>query len=751
MTKRKFLLAALIAVTVAAIAAAAALFGGCAAKDDGDHVFFKPEGVASKVYVIKEDKMSRAEREMIVSLQGIVAQKRATIFIEDLDSANENGNTKLWLDDFAEKQNVEVVYVNNAWKMLSMFAGEITDMKYVLYSSPYSSGEVYDLSINHAATIAAVEKYVMVDTSIELLAKSRGFVLGDDAREYTTRSVFEKYKGALNRSYLVHQSPDRSELRDYAIAGKALCYYSDYDTDLSINQEILSWADDNAPVFGWTTSETNFVAANSLRSKITVPADWSTNLSFFSAAKQEGEAEQVNFTQEKITPEAGKHYVAIVMSDGDNVQWIQRNFITNRSFFGSPYRGDFKMTWGISPSLSDIAPTIMQKVYSEATAKDQFISGPGGLGYVNISDYNEDKLSEYAAMTAEYMKRGDLEYVNFIDSFVNESALASFGGQEQIKGGIWSVGNKYIEGAGSVYWAGDKPFITARETLWRANGSADNDYYGYTERVAQRINAYKRDYTTIEGYTVVVAHAWSIGTMDCIARFVDKLDSHVQLVTVGEMIEMVKENVKHRDVYALDDVAKEGIQLCAIDSDQLIWKDIKDKQATETRTFNFNNLVDFGGFETGHGSNEYDAAAWVAEHNNCIKLDGSDMGDGLDPMPNSWMYNMFEFGEGDDLLTINMYAGDKADTNVRIRAIYEDGDGNVVKLNLADGFGGEGSLDQFGYFLITEDNDGEFTFDISSLKGKRVIITIEQDDNGEGSGELVYVDSIKITAAQGDE
>ncbi len=751
MTKKRFLLAALFSVMLAAIAAAAVLFSACAGGGDGGHVFFKPAGVSSKVYVIKEDKMSRAEREMVVSLQGIVAQKRAMIFIEDLDSPNENGNSKLWLDDFAEKQNVEIVYVNNAWKLLSMFAGEITDMKYVLYSSPYSSGEMYDLSINHAATIAAVERYVMVDTSIELLAKSRGFVLGADAREYTTRTVFEKYKDVLNKSYLVHQSPDRSELRDYAIAGKALCYYSDYDTDLSINQDVLSWADDNAPVFGWTTSETNFVAANTLRSKITVPADWSTNLSFFSAAQSAGTIEQEHYEQQKVTPEAGKHYVAIVMSDGDNVQWIQRNFITNRSFFGSPYRGDFKMTWGISPTLSDIAPTIMQKVYSEATGKDQFITGPGGLGYVNISDYNEEQLSKYASLTAEYMKRGDLEYVNFIDSYVNESALAAFGEQAQIKGGIWSVGNKYIEGEGGVYWAGDKPFITARETLWRANGSADNDYYGYTERVAQRINEYKCDYTSIEGYTVVIAHAWSIGTMDYIARFVNKLDSHVELVTVGEMIQMVTDNVRHKDVYALDDVKKEEIELCGIDSDQLIWKDVKDKQATETRTFNFNNLVDFGGFETGHGSNEYDAAAWVAEHNNSIKLDGSDMGDGLDPMPNSWMYNMFEFGEGDDLFTINMYAGDKADTNVRIRALYEDESGNLVRLNLADGFGGESRLDEYGYFLLTQGNNGEFTFDISALKGKRVIISIEQDDNGEGSGELVYVDYIKITAAQGEE
>ena len=60
----------------------------------------------------------------------------------------------------------------------------------------------------------------------------------------------------------------------------------------------------------------------------------------------------------------------------------------------------------------------------------------------------------------------------------------------------------------------DKPFVSVRESLWLdSNNSDHNKYYGYPERVAQRLNAYTKDYTKIEGYSLVLAHVWSSGTM----------------------------------------------------------------------------------------------------------------------------------------------------------------------------------------------------------------------------------------------
>lgn len=707
-----------------------------------ESVIYRPAGIADTVYVIRASDMNDAEYVMVQSLQGILAQDKAVIFIEDLDGEGENGDSKMWLDDAAEKNGIRIEYISDPWALAEMFGGALQDKKYVLYDSVKTSGDMFNLSINHAATVAGAERFLMIDSSIEQEAKSRGFVLGKDVRMAVTREIFEEYKDDLNSSYLIHQNPGRRELRDYGIAGKALCYYGDFETDTQIVQSILEWADENAPVYGWTENETNFVNATSLMSKVVVAADWSSNLSFYSALPREGIIEQSNSEQREVQGEQGKHYVAIVMSDGDNIQWLQRNFFSNRQYFASPYRGDFKMTWGISPTLYDISPNVMEKAYELSAANDEFIAGPGGFGYVNVSDYNPASLESYAALTASYMKQCDLQYVNLIDAHVNAQALQAFGEQKAIGGGVWSVGEKYVEGGGGVYWANDKPFITARETLWRVTGSeSDNRYYGFNERVAQRINAYKTDYTCIEGYTVVVAHAWSIGMMDSIARFTEMLDDHVELVSVGELVEMVKKYVPHEDVMVLNDVKPADFDndLTPIGSEQLIWSSIRDLPETNETVFEFTNTDDACGFVLGCGGLEYDKAVITTEYGGSVLLEGSDLGDTLDVLPNSWMYRMLRLPQDAKKLSVAVIPGENANTNFRIRLLYEE-NGEVKKAVLQDGF--DGNVDGQGYFLLR--SAGVYEFDISAYAGKKVLLTLEQDDNGEGSGEMVYVSRIAI-------
>lgn len=165
-----------------------------------------------------------------------------------------------------------------------------------------------------------------------------------------------------------------------------------------------------------------------------------------------------------------------------------------------------------------------------------------------------------------------------------------------------------------------------------------NNYRGFTERVAQRINAYKKDYTRIEGYTVVVAHAWSIGVMDYIGLFVEALDDSVELVTVGEMVDMVTRYVPHNDVTTLDDIAPGDIQeLAAISSEQYRWQDT-DTPVSSERSFLFTSASDLGGWQLGNAGFQYDKAtfdSWGKLGRGSIKLEGSDMNDAIDPIPNA--------------------------------------------------------------------------------------------------------------------
>lgn len=730
------------------------VFTGCAKKTatvtGKTGLYFKSQNYADTVYTIASDSMSSKEQNMIVSLQGILAQDKSAIYI--IDSQNKNLSQEL-LEDCRKQYGFAVKSVNGPWELVQKFASSVNN-KYVLYNDCSDSGvSASDLTINYAAVIAGVDHYLPIAQTEKAKAESLGLKKGDDATSYTTRSIFNKYKDKLNKSYLIHQAPNQPQLRDYGIAGKAMCFYSDcYDGDANVKSDILQWANKNAPILGWTQNEVNFVSANSLLSKVTVAADWAYNLSFYSASVYDT-LQQSNYKQEEVTPQKGKHYVAIVMSDGDNVQWMTKDFSTSEKYFGSSYRGKFKMTWTTSPALYDLAPDLLNKLYGMSTSSDEFIAGPSGVGYVNATEYNRDSLNDYAAYTAGYMKATDMHYVNLLDNYTDASALDAFSKYDTIKGGIWSVGDYYLEGGGGIYWSNDKPFVTVRETLWRDKGNdAHNEYYGYAERVAQRINGYTKDYTKAEGYTVVLAHAWSIGSMDYINRFVNSLDSNVQVVTVGEMLDMISKNVKHKNVTKLNDIPYDYYKnsLAPISSEQYNWKDIKDTPTTVNRDFSFDSKTNLGGWVLKSGGLQYDKAEWISSSSNGspgIILDGSDLGDDLDPLPNSWMYNKFTFSsdkDKDNYLTLNVTGGgSNVDTNMRVRALYYE-NGKMVSVVLkSDDY--NKALNSFNYYLLDGKSPGKFTYDISALKGKTVILSLEQDDSGQGSGEMIYVSRIQIT------
>ena len=738
------------------IAALLSLFS-CREKDDPNQtkmsgktgLYYKPDGFADSVYAIKAEDLSDEEYVTACSLQGILAQERAAVYIVGDDDYSETR-----LREMSGKYGFRIVAAPDLWELVKMFSSQFGG-KYVLYNDYADANTGYgDQSINYATTVSGAEKYLMVAKSRESLAKDAGLQLGFDAAAegVNTRYIFEHYKDKLAKTILVHQDPTNRKLRDYSIAAKALCYYSDlYDGDSSVKEDILNWAGDNVPVLGWTANEINFVSSNSLYGKITIAADHAQNLSFLSA----GDAEVVmqgQYEQREITPQKGKHYVAIVMSDGDNVQWMTQDFGTNGRYYGSDYRGDFPMTWTTSPSLYDLAPDLLGDLYAGATARDEFIAGPSGVGYVNIAEYGDRFYPDYAAYTAGYMEKTDMHYVNLLDNAVDPDALAELAKYDTVRGGVWSVGNQYIEGNGDVYWANGKPFVTVRETLWRIAGDDNrNQYYGYVERVAQRINEYKRDYTSPEGYTVVVAHAWSIGTMDYINRFIDELDEDVEVVTVGEMLSMMEKYVPHEDAIVEDIQPSDITDLAAIKSEQYDWDTVKGTPVTAEREFVFSSRRAAEKWKLASGGLQYDKADWVPADSAgepAIRLDGSDLNDVLDPMPNSWMYNMFELSRDagkDNYLVLYVNGGANADVNMRVRALFEEG-GTMKSVVLNSPEYGSGRINSFGYYLHDSSSPLYFTYDLSALKGKKVLLSIEQDDTGDGSGEIVYVPRVSITA-----
>lgn len=186
-------------------------------------VYYRSPKIASKVYVVDARKLTKAERIMLVSLQGILAQEESTIYFKNV------GEDKEFFEQIQNSSTFEVVYEDDAWKLVDLFKNKINSKRFVSFTSIDTSGFAYDLSINHAATISGVEKWLMVESTIVPKALEHGLIFGKDATSYTTRSIFEEYKDYLNPQFIIHQNPSKVELRDYGIAGAALCVYTDYE------------------------------------------------------------------------------------------------------------------------------------------------------------------------------------------------------------------------------------------------------------------------------------------------------------------------------------------------------------------------------------------------------------------------------------------------------------------------------------------------------------------------------------------
>ncbi|MCI2111166.1 MAG: hypothetical protein LKK13_02365 [Bacilli bacterium] len=721
--------------------------------DNQKDLFFKTPGFADCVYVLSYSSLSADEFAIAGALQGILAQKASELYIQGAD-----GDDGSWFQACKSRYGFASKSLASVWDAVDQFSSRIKGQKYVVYDSQASGASYSDDSINQAAVIAACENYLPVPSSLVGKAQEHGLSQGEDARSYTTRTVFEKYKDQLNNAFLIHQSPSNYFLRDYGIAGKAMCFYSSTD-DYEVSNEIKRWAKANAPILGWTDNEVDFVSSNSLLSKITYAADYSANLSFYSAASYKTLAQRKN--DNPITPEKGKHYAAILMSDGDNVQWMENDFSTSNKYYGSPKRGAFPVTWTTSPALYDLAPDILKDLYSKETANDGFIAGPSGVGYVNPYDYASSSIDEYAAKTASYMKASDLHYVNLLDGVVPDpenrsEVVAPFAKQEGIEGGVWSLGDYYLGGNGSVTWSNDKPFVSVRESLWLDTNATDhNKYYGYPERIAQRVNAYSKDYTKIEGYSVILAHVWSAGTMQGVSRLASCLDDDVVLVSVPQLLRLIKDNVPHSNVDTLNDIKPSDFdgKLTPLLSEQYDAATLSAVTASDARVFAFSGATSSLGWQLGNGGEQYDSSRFVDASGGgapAICLDGSDLGNLADPYPNAWAYNRFVLSSdasSDNWLNLHLGGSSgNVDGNFRVR-VLELNNGKIVSTTLVSpDYTTE--VNEFGYYLHTSSSPGRYAFDLAPFKGKDVIVSLEQDDSGEGSGEAIYLYRISIDAAR---
>lgn len=474
----------------------------------------------------KTENLSFEELVLAQAIQGIYARTNAKYYCWS------SGSYEIWLEDMVEHYGITYEYTTLE-EMVKSYIKDY-DNGYVLYDRATLSE-----STNSACSVAGVTGFLPVDKKIEEKAKSWGLTLKLDASELTERKCFDTYKDQFNTDGLVQQNPNNVRLRDWAIACGYFIFFRQgtESKDLMFRGEVHDWVNEDAAMFGWVPNDEGIdVSVASQYGQFTIASDHSFNTTVFACKNAFGEADFTQSAKETdIVAEQGKHYVTIMMSDGDNVQVWYNSFPFGNKYLAAERDDSFPMGWSIQPLLLELGPNILNYVKRNAGVSDYFVCSVSGIGYIYPQVY--PTMETYTKALSSYMRRADLSVLQILDSGPSQSVIEAYAKIPELKGGIYCFGEKYVGGNGSVYWANGKPFVSVRETMWDAN----------VEAMAERINSSSRDINSIEAYTVINVHAWSHSYQD-VVKLVSMLDENVVVVTADDFIRLVTDNVPHEEV-----------------------------------------------------------------------------------------------------------------------------------------------------------------------------------------------------------
>lgn len=463
------------------------------------------------------------------SVQGLFAQKGTSKYWH-----YQNGSYEVWLDKIRNdyhKTTREVTLDEMAQDYLLTFG-----KSYVLFDVTNEE------SVNCARSIAGVTQSAMIDVSLQDWAHAKGMEQKYDATKMTSKEVFDAYKSEFDNSGLVQQKGSLIQLTDYAIACKYFCYFVTDTKPASLNfrNEVQDWCRECA-VYGWCPiDEGTDVDFSSRYGSFTLASDYCYNMSYLSCKNLFGaEAfKQPNAAETQKEYATDKHYVTIVNSDGDNLQCWYGGTFKQAKYMGAE-RGAFPFGWSVSPALYSLAPLILNDTYKNAKAGDRFVCSVTGLGYTYPMSYGDDALKRYCALVDDYLGKTDLSVVKILDNGLTERTIEEFSKMEHAKGFLYcTYQDCYVGDHGSVRWSKNgKPFVACRATMWNADPRS----------IAEQINAYPADATSIEGYTYVNLHVWSMD-YNQVKEMVELLNPNVEVVDPDTFIDLIIINVAHEDV-----------------------------------------------------------------------------------------------------------------------------------------------------------------------------------------------------------
>ena len=396
---------------------------------------------AAELDAIEVQALSSDERITFSSLQGRVNRTQPRILL--LDARSDEGRDT-WANTKTMGLKARKQYTRETrFDLLRKYTNEVEGV--VLYN-PSLSPHYRNL----AGTVAGLRRALPVTAEIRKRLEEHGIVLPllVDLTELNYSSALEiyehlhqRYWDQCEKRFIVSSRPnerggDLHHTRDIAAACGAAVVWLDnrIPAERDMMRKFLSdMKAGEAVVLGWYSSERSGITTASEFGIGTMPADFYLNASVYS-----GTDRRIHIPAVPRMPElSNKVYVALFISDGDNIQYTQRALrrVWDRT---APTRGKVPLNWTIAPGLVDIGPGILNYYYTSATSNDCFVSGPSGIGYmmpfntlnepgapVGIYTRNPLHMDGYTRLTETCLQRAALRVVTIWDD-ANPMQRASY-------------------------------------------------------------------------------------------------------------------------------------------------------------------------------------------------------------------------------------------------------------------------------------------------------------------------------------
>ncbi len=352
---------------------------------------------------LREDILSPDEMYLFSSLKGIVNITQPRIFSYEGDAFAEGPYT--WLESLKLDWNE----YSNPWDLIYKYRNEINGL------IVYDPNQIH--TVNLATMMAKDQKALIASPDLvsKLSAAPYNFTVLTDLRgKYTSKldvyqDLYDNYWPDLDHRLLIGLNPNvhKAALREYAVALGCAVIWLDptvYE-EIKLLNNFLSTMSSGASFMGWWPEEATGVKVASTKGVATIASDWSTNLTLHS-----GMPRCISKKPIPRKPELeNKIYVAFIMSDGDNLQYVEHLM---RKLWNNPDRGSVPLGWTVSPAMVDAMPGALNYYWKSSTENDNLVSGPSGYGYSYPNFFpDQNSLNQFVAKTEEYNRLAGLRVI----------------------------------------------------------------------------------------------------------------------------------------------------------------------------------------------------------------------------------------------------------------------------------------------------------------------------------------------------